>query len=65
MSQQLHDGNDEGVVIGASTTAKVAFFGVDPVVQQANVADATAGDIVTQFNDLKGKLEALGLLASS
>lgn len=69
-----------GTQLGASATDKVGFFGATPVVQQANIADATNTTTTTstttalttdldslrsKFNSLLTKLETLGLLASS
>jgi hypothetical protein len=78
--QQLHDGNSAGLQIGRDANDKVAFFGSDPVVQQATIADATNTTTTTstttalttdldslrsKFNSLLSKLESLGLLASA
>lgn len=80
MTTQLHPGDDSGVIIGASSSQKIGFFGVTPVVQQATIADATntttttstTGALTTdldslrsKFNTLLSELETLGLLASS
>lgn len=77
---ELHDGNDAGISIAASASQKVGFFGVDPVVQQATIADATStttttstttalttdlDSLRTKFNTLLAQLEALGLNASA
>jgi hypothetical protein len=78
--RQLSDGNDAGTILGQSASDKVGFFGTTPAVQQTNIADATntttttstTGALTTdldslrsKFNSLLGKLETLGLLASS
>ena len=80
MTTQLHNGDDSGIVIGASASQKIGFFGTTPAVQQATIADATntttttstTGALTTdldslrsKFNTLLSELETLGLLASS
>lgn len=65
-AQQLHDGNDDGVLIGASSSDKVGFFGVTTVDQPATIADATdATTAITKVNAVIAALEELGLIASS
>lgn len=55
-----------GAMIGKSATEKVGFFGATPVVQVANVVDATdAATAITKLNAVIAGLEALGLFASS
>lgn len=64
--QQLHDGNDEGVQIGAAATDKVGFYGATPVVQAAHIADATdATTALTRINAILVVLENLRLTAVS
>ena len=64
-AQQIHDGNDDGVSLGAAATDKVGFFGTTPVVQEVAIADATdAATAITQVNAVIAALEAYGLLAS-
>lgn len=63
---QLHDGNDDGVAVGASASQKVGFHGATPVVQQALVADATdAATAITSLNSVIDVLIAYGLMASA
>lgn len=62
--KQLSDGNDDGVVLGQSTSDKVGFYGVTPVDQPATVADATdAATAITQINAIIDRLQELGLIA--
>ena len=68
MAQQLSYGDDEGTVLGQSTTDKIAFYGATPVAQQATITDPTGGATVdTQsraaINALIDRLQALGLIA--
>jgi len=79
-AKQVSDLRPDGLKIGQSATDLVGFFGADPVVRQTNIADATNTTTTTstttaltadldslrsKFNSLLGKLETLGLLASS
>lgn len=65
-ARQLSDGNDEGTVIGQSSTDKVGFFGATPVVRPSTIADATdAATAITRVNAVIAALESLGLTASS
>jgi hypothetical protein len=43
--QQLHDGNPDGCIIGASSTEKVGFYGKVPVVRRpySSAVHATSG----------------------
>jgi len=55
-----------GAQIGKSATEKVGFFGATPVVQVANVVDATdAATAITKLNAVIAGLETLGLFASA
>lgn len=55
-----------GAQIGSSATEKVGFFGATPVVQVANVVDATdAATAITKLNAVIAGLETLGLFASA
>jgi len=63
---QLHSGNADGVQMGRDADDKVGFFGSDPVVQQAVIADATdATTAITRINAVIAALETYGLLADS
>lgn len=65
-TQQIHNGNSDGLEIGRDANDKVSFFGATTVVQQSTVADATdAATAITQVNAVIAALEAYGLLASS
>lgn len=60
---QLHDGNDDGVMIGAAITDKVGFFGTTPVDKPETVADATdAATAITTVNAVIDRLQELGLI---
>jgi hypothetical protein len=64
--EQCTYNSPSGAQIGSSATEKVGFFGAVPVVQVANVVDATdAGTAITKLNQVIAGLEALGLFASS
>lgn len=39
---QLSDGNDDGTVLGQSTTDKIGFYNATPVVQRAHADQAAA-----------------------
>lgn len=54
----------DGMVIGASATEKVAFYGGTPVVQQSTAATATdAATTLTLANALKVALDNLAITA--
>lgn len=58
-------GTGTGSKLGTSTTQKLGFYNATPVVQPAAVANATgAATVITQLNDLLGKLRTLGLIAT-
>lgn len=42
MVQQLSDGNGTGASLGQSTTDKVSFYGVTPIVQRSGATQATS-----------------------
>ena len=61
----LDAGDDEGTVLGQSSSALVGFYGTTPVDQPAAIADATdAATAITQCNFVIAALEELGLIAS-
>ena len=78
MTTQLHAGDDSGVLIGASTSQKIGFYGYTPVVQQAATAQSavlttaltTITDIVTTasltgaFNSVVARVGALVTLTN-
>lgn len=39
---QIHDGNDDGILVGASTSQKLAFYGTTAITQRAGAAQATS-----------------------
>lgn len=64
--EQLTYNAPGGAQIGKSATEKVGFFGATPVVQVANVVDATdAATAITKLNAVIAGLETLGLFASA
>lgn len=64
---ELHDGNDDGMSLGASATQKVGFFGETPVVQQTLVTNTsgTLGNTNAAVDAILSRLEALGLFADT
>lgn len=67
MTRQLSDGDDSGTILGQSTTGKISFYGVAPVVQGAAVTTLattpTATDIATAVNTIITRLQTVGLIA--
>lgn len=39
--QYLHDGNDDGCIVGSTSADKVGFFGTSPVTQQSVTQQTT------------------------
>ena len=63
---ELHDGNDDGMSLGADSTQKIGFYGATPVDRPDSVADATdAATAITQCNAIIARLEELGLLTAN
>lgn len=63
--KQLSDNNSDGTVLGQSSTDKIGFYGITPIVRPATVADATdAATAITTVNTVIDRLQALGLIAS-
>jgi|TARA_R100000234_G_scaffold39260_1_gene23270 hypothetical protein len=63
--EQLTSGNDDGSVMGASTSEKIAFFGGTPSAQVAIGALASAATIATavlQIQLIQAELESKGLI---
>ncbi len=64
--EQVTYNGPAGAQVGASATEKIGFFGATPVVQVANVVDATdSATAITKLNQVIAGLETLGLFASS
>lgn len=68
--EYLGTGNDDGVVLGRSSTDKIGFFGlatpiVRPSVTWPNTGTATTTLNETKVNRLKAALEALGLIVTT
>lgn len=56
----------DGATFGASITEKISFFGVDPVVQQVTIVDATdAATAITSLNSVIAMLDTFGLTATA
>lgn len=65
--QQLHDGNAEGVQVGAASTDLVAFHGATAVDQASAITLATNATIATVRTAVRSVITALvekGLVAS-
>lgn len=65
--RQLDDGNDEGTVLGQSSTSKIGFYGLDPPIVKATVtaamtATSTTTQLETTLDAIGNALEALGLI---
>lgn len=60
-------GNDDGVVLGRSSTDLVGFYGETPVVQGSAVTTLattpTATDIATAVNAIISRLQTVGIIA--
>lgn len=66
VGEYLGNGCPDGSSFGRTTTEKISFYGVTPVVQPAP-AVAVGTDIATvilEIADLRAQLVALGLIAS-
>ena len=77
----LGTGHDDGTSLGHSTTAKISFYGVAPVVQQAAITAAPAGGtgategaydtstnrntMISTVNSIITTLETFGLVAAN
>lgn len=60
----LGNGNTDGTSVGASTTEKISFYGVDPVAQQTvTTAGTDIATVILELTDLRLKLKNLGLIA--
>lgn len=64
----LGAGQDDGTVLGRSSTDKIGFYGLaTPIVQPAAITTLattpTATDIATAVNTIIARLQALGLTA--
>ena len=51
--RQLSDGGPDGTKVGQSTTDKVGFYGVTPVVQQTYTQTAVTAIVTTTFTEAK------------
>lgn len=66
IEQVTYNGPD-GATMGKSTTEKISFYGVTPVVQGAAVTTLvttpTATDIATAVNSIISRLQSVGIIA--
>lgn len=61
---QLSKGNDDGTVLGQSSTDKISFYGAATVTRQASAAAGTdAATTQTLANALRTALLNLGVIA--
>lgn len=66
VGEYIGNGNTDGTSLGLSTTEKISFYGVTPIVQPAP-AVAVGTDIATvilELADLRLALKNLGLIAA-
>lgn len=56
--RELSDGNDDGTRLGQSTTDKISFYGVTPVVQRASSIQAASVISATSFISVTSNLAA-------
>lgn len=60
-------GNDDGTVLGRSSTDKIGFYGATPVVRGSAVTTLattpTATDIATAVNSIISRLQTVGVIA--
>jgi hypothetical protein len=65
MTQQLHDGDVDGVIMGQATTSKISFYGLaTPITQGATIATGTdATTTQAAVNSVISRLQALNLIA--
>lgn len=65
VGEYLGNGNPDGTSFGQSTTEKISFYGVTPVVQ-TNIATAGTdlATVITEIASIRARLVALGLAGS-
>jgi hypothetical protein len=65
MTQQLHDGDVDGVLMGQATTSLIGFYGLaTPISRGATVATGTdATTTQAAVNSVIARLQALNLIA--
>jgi hypothetical protein len=63
--KQLSDGGSAGTTLGQSSTDKIGFYGVTPVVKGSAVTTLattpTATDIATAVNSIISRLQTVGI----
>lgn len=65
--KQLHDGSDDGVLLGQATTDKIGFYGlttpiVQPAISAVGTTTATTALNETKIDRLYAGLLSLGLI---
>jgi hypothetical protein len=68
--EYLGTGNDDGVILGRSSTDKVGFYGLATAIVRPSVTWPNTGTATTTLNELKANrlmaaLVALGLIATT
>lgn len=74
--EYLDKGNDDGTVVGQSSTEKIAFYGGTPAVQRSGAAQATSlvgtasstditSDVKAAIIEIMNTMAALGLWKGS
>jgi hypothetical protein len=58
--EYLGTGNDDGVVMGRSTTDKISFYGVSPAVQYSTTALATKVITIKVYTSIRGFASTAG-----
>lgn len=58
IGKQLSDANADGTALGQSTTDKISFYGVTPVVQRALATQAASVVSATSFISVTSNLAA-------
>lgn len=58
IGKQLSDANPDGTAMGQSTTDKISFYGVTPVVQRALATQAASVVSATSFISVTSNLAA-------
>jgi len=66
----LDDGNDDGHVLGRTTTSKLGFFGLATPIVRPLITAVTTGTATTTLNETKinrlyAALRALGLISTA
>lgn len=54
----IGDGNPDGIVVAATTSEKVAFYGTTPIVQRSGAAQATSLVATASSSDVTSDMKA-------